>query len=351
VYDVLGELAAEYNTTTPPPSPCPVATCYLTADHLGSTRVMTTSTGSVVARHDYVPFGEELFISNRTTALNYAADALSEKFTGKERDAETGLDFFGARYMSGAQGRFASVEPEFASASLVDPQRWNGYSYATNNPYKFVDPNGKSPTLVTAAIGAGIGLVGGAGFNLVSQLISNEGDFSQVDPRQVGSAALGGAVAGGLAGLTLGLSTVAVGIGEAALANGAANVVGGAVTRETNDLLGVPAAPNAPSGGVSVATDFVTGAVGGAFGARQANVRYPLPNVRKELAIIANSSRRSLRPDKVAAFNQYANQQQIRCVVNRHRFQLICSEWTQKCGSDVAGSSCSFRLRTVASSA
>ena len=40
-------------------------------------------------------------------------------FTGKERDAETGLDFFGARYMSSAQGRFTSVDPEFASASLV----------------------------------------------------------------------------------------------------------------------------------------------------------------------------------------------------------------------------------------
>ena len=96
----------------------------------------------------------------------------------KERDAESGLDFFLARYMSAAQGRFTIVDPEFASASLVDPQRWNGYSYATNNPYKFVDPNGESPTLVTAAIGAGIGLVGGAGFNLVSQLISNGGDFS-----------------------------------------------------------------------------------------------------------------------------------------------------------------------------
>jgi RHS repeat-associated protein len=187
------------------------------------------------------------------------------RFTSKERDAETGLDFFGARYMSSAQGRFTSVDPEFASASLVDPQRWNGYSYATNNPYKFVDPNGESPTLFTAAIGAGIGAVGGAGFNLVSQRISNGGDFSQVDYRQVGSSALGGAVSGGLAGLTLGIGTAVVGIGEAALVNGAANVVGGAVTRETNDLLGVPQAPNGPSEGTSVAVDFATGVVGGAM--------------------------------------------------------------------------------------
>ena len=70
------------------------------------------------------------------------------------------------------------------------------------------------------------------------------------------------------------------------------------MTRETNDLLGVPAALNAPSEGVSAATDFVTDAVGGAFGARHANVRSPIPNVRKELATIVNSSRRSLRQTK-----------------------------------------------------
>lgn len=78
--------------------------------------------------------------------------------SGKERDSETNLDFFGARYFSGAHGRFTAVDPESASASLFDPQRWNEYSYAINNPYKFVDPNGESPTLVTAAIGVGIGI-------------------------------------------------------------------------------------------------------------------------------------------------------------------------------------------------
>ncbi len=64
------------------------------------------------------------------------------RFTGKERDAETGLDYFGARYFSGAQGRFTSVDPLLASARVPEPQTWNRYTYAGNNPLRFVDPNG-----------------------------------------------------------------------------------------------------------------------------------------------------------------------------------------------------------------
>lgn len=67
--------------------------------------------------------------------------------TGKERDAETGLDFFGARYFSGAQGRFTS--PDWSAkpqpipyATLSDPQTLNLYGYVRNNPLKNHDPDG-----------------------------------------------------------------------------------------------------------------------------------------------------------------------------------------------------------------
>ena len=62
--------------------------------------------------------------------------------TSKERDAETGLDYFGARYMSSAQGRFTTPDPLMASARASNPQTWNRYSYALNNPLRFVDPDG-----------------------------------------------------------------------------------------------------------------------------------------------------------------------------------------------------------------
>jgi RHS repeat-associated protein len=70
-------------------------------------------------------------------------------FTGKERDGETassasaGLDYFGFRYMSAAQGRFTSPDPLGAAAGKEgDPQSWNLYAYARNNPLLFVDPDG-----------------------------------------------------------------------------------------------------------------------------------------------------------------------------------------------------------------
>ncbi len=65
------------------------------------------------------------------------------EFTGKERDAETGLDYFGARYMSSAQGRFTTPDSiHIMSQKLFDPQQWNMYSYVRNNPLRLIDPTG-----------------------------------------------------------------------------------------------------------------------------------------------------------------------------------------------------------------
>ncbi|MCZ2074053.1 MAG: RHS repeat-associated core domain-containing protein [Bryobacterales bacterium] len=67
-----------------------------------------------------------------------------EHSTGKERDAETGLDYFGARYFSGAQGRFTTPDPTFMTKQRIsDPQQWNLYAYVRNNPLMYVDPDGK----------------------------------------------------------------------------------------------------------------------------------------------------------------------------------------------------------------
>jgi RHS repeat-associated protein len=66
------------------------------------------------------------------------------QLTGKERDAETGLDYFGARYFSGAQGRFTSPDRPFADQDPYDPQSWNLYSYVRNNPLKFIDETGEA---------------------------------------------------------------------------------------------------------------------------------------------------------------------------------------------------------------
>lgn len=71
-----------------------------------------------------------------------------QKFTGKERDTETGLDWFDSRYFSGAQGRFTSPDSLMGKPEwLVDPQRWNRYAYVRNNPPKYIDPNGEDLTI------------------------------------------------------------------------------------------------------------------------------------------------------------------------------------------------------------
>lgn len=78
---------------------------------------------------------------------------MTAEFTGKERDAETGLDYFGARYFSGAQGRFTS--PDWSAtpqpipyADLGDPQTLNLYAYVRNNPLRFTDSDGHCPICI-----------------------------------------------------------------------------------------------------------------------------------------------------------------------------------------------------------
>jgi len=139
IYDAMGQLAAEYTTDQFAHS----GTRYLTVDHLGSIRAVTSQEKTVLARRDYLPFGEEIPppLGGRTSV--WAADAgFLQKFTGKERDAETVLDYFGARYFSGAQGRFTSPDPLLNSGRPWEPESWNRYAYALNNPLKYTDPLG-----------------------------------------------------------------------------------------------------------------------------------------------------------------------------------------------------------------
>jgi RHS repeat-associated protein len=69
--------------------------------------------------------------------------SLEHHFTGKERDAESGLDYFGARYYGSSMGRFMSPDPAGLSAvKLANPQTWNWYAYVQNNPLRYTDPTG-----------------------------------------------------------------------------------------------------------------------------------------------------------------------------------------------------------------
>lgn len=163
IYGIGGKLVAEFDGSTGvlkkeyiygasgllativPNSQPGSGTQYTTTDNLGSPRVVTNSSAGVVSRHDYKPFGEEIGsgIGGRTTGMGYGgADGIRKKFTGYERDTETGLDYAQARYFSSVQGRFTSADPLMASAKATNPQSWNRYAYVDNNPMAFSDPSG-----------------------------------------------------------------------------------------------------------------------------------------------------------------------------------------------------------------
>jgi len=107
-------------------------TIYYVPDQLGTTRAILNSIGSPCYDSDFYPFGGEINYTN-TCPQNY-------KFTGKERDSESGLDNFGARYDSSSLGRFMTPDP--LGGSLANPQSLNKYAYALNNPLRFTDPTG-----------------------------------------------------------------------------------------------------------------------------------------------------------------------------------------------------------------
>ena len=136
----------------PPSAPAADIVRYVELDAVGSVRVVTDDKGKVIERHDYLPFGEECTTGPCATNPGVGAGQ-TKKFTGKERDAETGLDYFGARYYGSKIGRFATVDPTMTiQENLLDPQRWNRYAYGRNNPLRFVDPDGRD-WLFRAAMG------------------------------------------------------------------------------------------------------------------------------------------------------------------------------------------------------
>jgi RHS repeat-associated protein len=112
---------------------------YYFSDHLKTASVITDSAGIIKAESDYYPWGGELqFVNN---------DYNDYKFTGKKRDLETGLDYFGARYYSNGLGRF--ITPDWSQAivpvpyaNLGDPQTINQYSYVRGLPTTKADLDG-----------------------------------------------------------------------------------------------------------------------------------------------------------------------------------------------------------------
>jgi len=123
-----GRHLATYNNGT---------TYLIHADHLGTERVRTNSAGASCETVSSLPFGDWQSTSGS------CGDPSPMHLTGKERDSESGLDNFGARYDSSSMGRFMSPDPIYIEGNrLFDPQSLNLYSYVRNNPLNLTDPTG-----------------------------------------------------------------------------------------------------------------------------------------------------------------------------------------------------------------
>jgi RHS repeat-associated protein len=141
IYDIGERLVAEYTVNAQINENPQVL--YTTSDHLDSPRIISDKIGQVSSRSDYLPFGEEIYeLGGRTASLNYVSGNVDQKFTGKQRDVETGLDYFGGRYYSSIFGRFMNPDKPFLDQDEVFPQSWNIYTYTRNNPLRYVDESG-----------------------------------------------------------------------------------------------------------------------------------------------------------------------------------------------------------------
>ena len=108
-------------------------------DVLGSPAVATDASGAVVWKESYLPYGHRLQAP--------AAGANNKLwYAGKQLDPNTGLSYMGARYYSPVVGRFMGMDPK--GIVPEDPHSFNRYAYANNNPYKYVDPDGRAALLV-----------------------------------------------------------------------------------------------------------------------------------------------------------------------------------------------------------
>jgi RHS repeat-associated protein len=110
---------------------------YYMSEQINSTRIITNDNGDVVFSEAYGSYGDV----QKTWVNAYDPDL---KFSGKEREGYSGLDYFGARYYDHKNYRFNSVDPVITKdEALSNPQLWNLYAYCSNNPITHLDPDGR----------------------------------------------------------------------------------------------------------------------------------------------------------------------------------------------------------------
>ena len=221
---------------------------YYHSDHLSSASLISDYKGDEYQRIEYTPYGETWVEKTSNTGLEW----LPYKFTAKELDEETGLYYYGARYLDPKYSMWISTDPALGDylgqsskgeGGIYNSTNLNLYHYGNNNPVSYKDPDGE---IVINAAAALVGALSGAAIGVVTTAVAGGSG------RDIAAAALGGAASGALAGVTLGGSLVAQAAGAAAI-GAASGAIGDVVT-------------NAVSGNEITAKGVGKAALGGAVG-------------------------------------------------------------------------------------
>ena len=170
---------------------------YVLSDLQGSTRAVMNNAGSssaIVARHDYLPFGEEIGsgIGPRTLAQGYnASDNNRWKYAMTERDATSGLDHTWFRKYENLSGRWTSPDPYDGSLAIANPQSLNRFAYVGNDPTNSFDPSGLYGACIHEAMTKFLAQLAGYSSAIASTLGALAGDKphgadskeNSIDPR------------------------------------------------------------------------------------------------------------------------------------------------------------------------
>ena len=235
------------------------------SDHLGSASLISDYKGDEYQRIEYAPYGETWVEKTQNTGLEY----LPYKFTAKEQDEETGLYYYGARYLDPKYSRWISTDPavseyipqidadisKLPAGGVYDFINLNLYHYASNNPIKYTDPDGR---FVNVLIGAAVGFVSSSATEIGGRMINGQsfGDAvknaftDKTSLAIIGTSTLIGAATSGVSSLAVNATTKAVttaasaglktgvqAIGEIAVKTVAINTVAGAVDAGAKDFV------------------------------------------------------------------------------------------------------------------
>lgn len=238
-------------------------------DWLGTRRVQTDYAGNPESGYQSMPFGE-MEPDNQTANLG----ATEHHFTGKERDTESGLDYFHARHYVSAMGRFMS--PDWSNdpdaipyADLENPQSLNLYGYVQNNPLSNIDPDGhercsngadadvcvtapwpKDLLFMLSNVADKISSSAQQALDLTAQAFHQVTNIMKTPggPGCLGASVAGGAMAGGTAGSSVGLAGL-VGGPSVAVTESAGLVIGAIGGGATGAGLAMTACPGGAANG------------------------------------------------------------------------------------------------------